>query len=334
MLKSIIKSIGLLSVASIFLLLLFYSREINIKSQPIINSSFILLNEDAKNTSHDNVIKPKSIKLIFGGDVMLAREIGKIILEKNDPLYFFKNIASTTRDVDFAIINLENPVSKLGTRAEPLTLIGLAFAGIALVSLANNHIWDYGRDAVLDTFNNLASSGINYVGAGRTYDEAHSGFVKEIKGVKFGFLSHTDLIPMSVTKINSSPAISYLNEKILIEDIKRIKEKSDIVIILIHWGDEYSTSHNKNQEKLAHIAIDAGANLVIGHHPHVTQGIEEYKNGLIAYSLGNLVFDQNFDEYTSKSFLLEVEFEGLSLSGFNKIPIYFEKDFLPVLGER
>lgn len=282
------------------------------------------------------------VTLLFVGDIMLARAIGSIAERKNDPLFYFRSTRELVRRADVAVANLESPLSTRGTkmgselsfRAQPKMSDGLSFAGFDVVSLANNHIWDYGPDALLDTLDILSQKQILYAGAGRNYARAHAPALYTVRGTQIAFLSYTDLLAESHTRESSLPAVAFADKGTVAADILGARRRADIVVVLLHWGEEYSTRHSKAQEELARAAIDAGAHLVIGHHPHVVQEVEEYNGGLIAYSLGNFIFDQNFSEETSRGLMLRVIMSGQEISLVEKIPITFSPRFEPILPER
>ena len=151
-----------------------------------------------------------------------------------------------------------------------------------------------------DTFYCLRESGIDYVGGGFNENETYSPKIKEINGTKIAFLAFTNLgSPYWEAKENRSGMALFSKEK-LENAIKDAKTKSDLIVVSFHFGDEYKTSPTLEQKTMAQFAIDSGADLVVGHHPHVVEPIEEYKGKYIAYSLGNFVFDQNFSEETMK----------------------------------
>jgi poly-gamma-glutamate synthesis protein (capsule biosynthesis protein) len=172
------------------------------------------------------------------------------------------------------------------------------YAGFDVLSIANNHILDYGADAVLDTLTLLGNNGIGVVGGGTNYIEAHQPFVKAIQNTKISFLGYTNLISPSLGLKTAKPNIAFLDIDQAIVDIKEARKVADLVVVSLHWGNEYETNHNSEQERVARALIDAGAHLIIGHHPHVIQEVKEYHGGYIAYSLGNFVFDQNFSQET------------------------------------
>src|SRR3989344_419725 len=286
---------------------------------------------------HSPALEPAT--LLFVGDIMLSREIGKIMTEKNDWTYPFLEIKNVLGKADLVIANLEGPISSRGTkvgsifsfRADPRAVVGLTFASMDVVSLANNHIWDYGREAFSETLEILEEANIDYIGGGKDYSEAHQAVVREVKGTKVAFLSYTDLIPKTVTEELSRPTVAFLDLEQIIPAIARAKELADLVVVTFHWGDEYETKHNQKQEEIAHAVIVAGADLVVGHHPHVAQEVEEYKGGYIAYSLGNFVFDQNFSVDTRSGLMLEVTLENIKIAKVVGQKVKFTSTYQPIL---
>jgi poly-gamma-glutamate synthesis protein (capsule biosynthesis protein) len=266
--------------------------------------------------------KEKPITLIFVGDIMLDRgvEWGIKKYGQGDWKFPFLKIADSLREANILFGNLEGPISDKGVkvgsiysfRADPESIEGLKFAGFDVLSLANNHIFDYGREAMEDTFLRLEKAGINYIGGGFNENEAYSPILKEVNGstgspqVRIAFLAYTNLGSPYWSAKGDKSGIAWLTEEKLKEGVKKAKENADLVIVSMHFGDEYKLSSNSEQKYFAHLAIDSGADLVIGHHPHVVQEIEKYKNGYIAYSLGNFVFDQSFSEETMKGLMLKV----------------------------
>jgi AmmeMemoRadiSam system protein B len=279
--------------------------------------------------------------LLFVGDLMLSRAVGTAMERRNDYNFPFSKMGTFLSDADITFGNLEGPISDRGTevgsiypfRNDPKVVGGLKNAGFDILSIANNHIWDYGRDAFVDTLNYLKNSGIDFVGGGENFDDAHRGIIKEINGTKIIFLGYTDLLPRSASAGQNSAGVSYLDMDQMIKDVGSAKNKADIVITSFHWGQEYQTKHNARQEQVAKAAIDAGASLVIGHHPHVMQEVEKYKNGYIAYSLGNFVFDQNFSEVTRSGLILKVSLKDKKMSRVDQFSVKFTSAFQPQLSD-
>ncbi|MDD5152688.1 MAG: CapA family protein [Candidatus Pacebacteria bacterium] len=279
--------------------------------------------------------------LLFGGDVMLSRGIGNLMLKNNDFTYPFQAIAPTLKNADLRIVNLESPISSVGKnigsiysfRANPRSVEGLSFAGIDVVSLANNHSGDYGPLALSETLELLSKARIGVAGAGIDETRAHTPLFYEINGLKIAFLGYTPLAPLWLTETGASPAVADLNETRAKEDISTARNQgADIVVVMIHSGEEYDTKQSSYQEIFARNLIDAGATIIIGHHPHVVQDVERYNGGVVAYSLGNFVFDQNFSEDTRNGLLLKVTVSKKEVLDIEKIPIRFSDTFQPYAG--
>lgn len=273
--------------------------------------------------------------MLLVGDIMLSRSVGDIMATKNDYLWPFEKIADFLKGADLTFANLETPVSNRGVkvgsiysfRSDPKVIAGLKYAGFDLVSIANNHAWDYGPKAFADTMDNLASAGISYIGGGHTEAEAHTGVIKKVGDTNVGFLGYTNLLPKSLSAMEDKAGLAILDEARMVQDIKLMKSRVSVVVVLFHWGEEYHLIHNALQERIAHEAIDAGADLIIGHHPHVVEDIEQYKGKYIAYSLGNFVFDQNFSAETMKGLAVRVWLKNNTIDRIEQIPIHISKQY-------
>jgi len=280
----------------------------------------------------------KETTLLFVGDIMLSREVGEQIKKRGDPRYPFLKTAEILNSADLTVGNLEGPISNRGEnqgspysfRADPKIIEGLKFAGFDILSLANNHILDWGRKALEDTILNLNESGIETVGAGKNYTEANRPLIKEVNGIKFTFLSYTNLNPGSEAT-DSAAGISNFDLEEAAAKIGLFKKLkiAGFIVVLFHWGDEYQIHSNSNQREMAHQLIDAGADLIIGHHPHVIQEIENYHGKWIAYSLGNFVFDQGFSEETMKGLMLKVMVRDKKIASITPLAIKINGSFQP-----
>lgn len=233
----------------------------------------------------------KKVVVNFAGDTVLACSFENFVKENYS--YPFANFACF-KDSDLSMLNLENPITarsikvpkKYNFRMRPDYIKILQDGGVDIVNLANNHTGDYGAQGIEDTLRYLDSAGIKHVGAGLDPADARKPVVIESKGIKIGFLGYYN-------NPNHIAGTNPFNEKILKEDICNLKRIADYVIVNFHWGEENAGYPKPYQITLAHLAVDSGADLVVGHHPHVLQGIEKYKNGIIAYSLGNFIFGGN-----------------------------------------
>lgn len=277
--------------------------------------------------------------LVFVGDIMLSREVGRKMEAAADWERPFQKIKNYLSAADLTFGNLEGPISDRGQnqgsaysfRADPRSLAGLRAAGFDALSLANNHIWDWGRAALEDTINILTAAGISPLGAGENRQAANAGKIWNIKGTKVGILAYTDLYPTTLSAEENSPGVSVWNRDQVLSDIRRLREKSDIVAVSWHSGTEYENQPDANQKEIYRWLIAAGADLVVGHHPHVVQPLEEYGGGWIAYSLGNFVFDQSFSEATMAGTALEVLVRGGKILGVKANSIRISEDFQPYL---
>lgn len=255
--------------------------------------------------------------LLFVGDIMLDRGVEAQIKTHQDWRWPFLNIADTLQEADIVFGNLESIISDKGKRvgsiysfrADPLAMEGLTYAGFDVLSIANNHSLDYGREALEDTLSRLGDAEIAYTGTGFSKSEAHSPAVLYINETEIGFLAYAGLGPSNWAAGENYSGIAWIDENtlsVLVEDILRAKSKTDIIIVSLHAGEEYTKDPSEFQRVFAKTAIDAGADLVIGHHPHVVQSIEQYKGKTIAYSLGNFIFDQDFSADTMQGLMLKV----------------------------
>jgi len=276
--------------------------------------------------------KPKSTRILFGGDVMLSRSVGRMAREHGDPAAPMRDVAPMFSAADIAFANLESPFSDRGRimdqgmvfKAEPDMISGLQLAGIDVVSTANNHARDCGGHGVEYTLDWLEQHGIAAAGTGRSEDAAHAGAIVERNGVRFGFLGYTyDQSNGNHTDIDDRVAV--LDFARMRQDVAAMLKRAHVAIVSMHAGLEYTPKPNPQQVSFARAAIDAGARIVVGHHPHVVQPWERYKGGVIFYSLGNLVFDQFQRAETQRGALGQVVFSGKSLARAEMIPVNIVK---------
>ena len=256
-----------------------------------------------------------AVTLIFAGDLMLADGPGQTIAAGGDPLAPF---ASTLAQTDYRIANLECPVagggqphaSKIVTfRADPRVVSAL-HGRFDAVSLANNHSGDYGHDAFVETMQHLANAGIAYFGGGRNLAEAHRPLWIEKHGLKIAVLGYNEFKPRAFEAGASWPGVAWSEDDLVIADIRAARAAgADLVIPFMHWGWEKETQPTERQKTLARVMIDEGAALVVGSHPHVTQGAEIHKGKPIVYSLGNFVFDGFDYPEAQRGWLLRVKLD-------------------------
>lgn len=280
--------------------------------------------KEVDSTNTNQLSNPnQSASLIFVGDIMLSRSVQKQIERNgNDYSFPFASSSEFLKSSDFTFGNLEGPISDQGKdqgsiysfRSNPRVVEGLISAGFDVVSLANNHIWDWGKEALKDTINILKNNKIMPVGAGINYQDANNEKMLVISNgslgekTRIGFLAFTNLYPKSLIATEDSPGISNFDIENIKNQILKIKEgkSADLVVVSVHWGEEYQQQSNMLQQSIAHQLIDAGADIIIGHHPHVIQEVEQYKGKWVFYSLGNFIFDQNFSKETMEGLVAKV----------------------------
>lgn len=280
-----------------------------------------------------------NVVLSFAGDIMLDRGV-KFSVKKNfggDYSQLFKNLELIEKS-DLAFANLEGPVSDKGKdlrnlysfRMDPSVLDIIKTAGFDVLSFANNHVGDWNREAFDDSMERMTVTGIDYTGAGKTKAQAEQPVIKTIKGITFGFLGFTDVGPDKLAATETTSGILLASDPNFTTIITNAKKQVDVLITSFHWGLEYQ-EHTERQTMLARQAIDAGSQLIIGHHPHVTQAVETYHGGLIAYSLGNFIFDQAFSPETMEGMLLQVTFDARdkSLKRYDKYQVKLSPQFQP-----
>jgi poly-gamma-glutamate capsule biosynthesis protein CapA/YwtB (metallophosphatase superfamily) len=268
-----------------------------------------------------------TVVLSFAGDCTFANHFEDYVGDRFG--YPFERFDLLSK-ADISMVNLENPITQRTQRVKkqfnfkmnPKYLGVLQSAGIDIVTVANNHIFDYGPEGLLDTIHLLDSVGIKHVGAGRNAEEARKGVLFDIKGFRIGFLGCFGAGAFAAT--SSQAGVAPRSEAMVTRDIQSLRQidKADYVVVSIHWGTEKALHTEEWQVNLAHSVVDAGADLVVGHHPHVLQGIERYKNAFIAYSLGNFLFGGN-SRSTYDTAVLKVEL-GRGTRMISIVPIHVE----------
>ncbi len=277
---------------------------------------------------------PDSIRITAVGDIMLGGT-SEPVLEAKGYDHAFRRMKPLLIDSDIVIGNLEGPLTDSETpfvdkeyvfKSPPDKVApALRNAGFTLMNLANNHIMDYGIEGVGDTINALRANNILTVGTGDNLRLARQGTIIHIKNKRVGFLSYSLTFPKEFWATDLSPGTAFGHEHEIREDINRMKKEADIVVVSFHWGQEKITELRDYQPLLAHAAIDEGANLILGHHPHVLQAIEQYRHGIILYSLGNFTFG-SYSTNAINSVVASINFrqgvfESLELTPINVLNI-------------
>ncbi|MDF2722181.1 MAG: poly-gamma-glutamate biosynthesis capsule formation protein [Paenibacillus sp.] len=257
---------------------------------------------------------PNRVQLTFVGDVIFSDNV-ETALKVNGYDYPYWYMRQYLEKADLTIANLETPLTDRGTpqekeyayRSSPNALPAFKDAGFDLVNLANNHILDYGAVGLLDTFTHLDKAGIRWFGAGHNTAEAFKPVIVEKKGIKIAFLGLSKVVPTQEWKAGPNrPGVADTYAlKAPLEAIRNAKKQADLVVVVAHWGVERQDMPEKYQKDYAREYIDAGADLIIGGHPHVLQGFESYKGKWIAYSLGNFIFTMNENPTTWETIVLQ-----------------------------
>ena len=266
----------------------------------------------------------KEVKLLAVGDIFLRTRDGR---------HPFDGVEKVFKTKDILFGNLETALSHQGEKTKKAVALSsfpenvryLKDVDFDVLNIANNHILDCGTEGFDETLATLEKNGLNFIGANN--DESTSNhLLLEKNGIKFGFLGYAT----GRFKVPSGICINKLEGKKILTDIKSIKDECDFIVISLHWGTENVFYPSPKQMDFAHNLIDNGATLILGHHPHVVQGIEEYKDGLIAYSLGNFQFSPLLSKSkTNSSIIFSIEVDRNGIKGYEIIPVEIDNDFVP-----
>ncbi|MHB8727484.1 MAG: CapA family protein [Sulfuricaulis sp.] len=263
------------------------------------------------------------------GDIMLGGT-AQPEMQKYGYDYPFDRTRGILRRAQIVFCNLEGPLTNDGQaevekkylfRSPPeMVAPALARAGFNVASLANNHTLDYGFQGLEDTRAALEKAGIQPVGAGRNLDQARAPVYIKTNGVTVAFLAYSLVFPEEFWAGPEKPGTAFGHERYVRADVAATRRHADIVVVSFHWGREGTTEPRDYQVLLAHAAIDSGASVVLGHHPHILQGVERYKGGVIAYSLGNFAFG-SYSKTATRSVIALFEFRQRRLHELRLVPI-------------
>lgn len=272
---------------------------------------------------------PATVRITAVGDIMMGGT-ARPELAKFGYDYAFDATRKLLNQSHVVFGNLEGPLTHRGKaeknkkyifRSPPATVArALANAGFDVVSLANNHSLDYGVIGLVDTIDALAAEGIRHVGAGSSLVDARTPTFVVVGDRTVAFLAYSLTFPENFWATKSRPGTAFGHQKHITADIKAARNVADIVLVSFHWGQEGITELREYQTRLGRAAIDAGAQAVIGHHPHILQGVERYKDGVILYSLGNFVFG-SYSERAKVSVIAHLYFDGSQLSQVRLLPL-------------
>lgn len=314
-----------------------------IKLSTDLSDKLPLIQEKLKQT----LKAPTPWSLTVAGDIIIGRTVYQQEAKFGDYTSSFTKVKDLLSGADYTIANAEwtaadgiaYPLQGMSFASPTKSLDGLTYAGIDAVSLANNHSMNGGVLAFEQMLTSLTSRSIGYFGAGKNSAQAHAPYIADIKGIKVAFLGYT-AIPGNFEAGPTTTGNAFIkiapwypfNEADIVQmeaDIKTAKTKADVVIPFFHWSEEYVHTPNEQMRQVAHRAVEAGATMVVASHPHWVQGIEWYKDTLIAYSLGNFVFDQEQTLKTKQGVVLLTEFAGNRLTKASFTPIQIENYYQP-----
>jgi poly-gamma-glutamate capsule biosynthesis protein CapA/YwtB (metallophosphatase superfamily) len=264
-----------------------------------------------------------TLRLLAAGDVSFGRLVGQMLL-RNPELALFASMDPLFRSTDVRFVNLEGPISDRGTETvsqhnnlvfngPPISARVLARAGIDIVSTANNHAWDYGEKGLLETLTWLEKEKVLHVGAGATLERAWEPVLFERSGFRLAFVAINDIWNQPhVPGHSARDRVAGMDQDKLVRIVRELRERKDVDIIAVsyHGGVEYQDEPLTRTRDVAIAAIDAGADVFLGHHPHVVQGLSFHRDRPIVYSLGNLLMRMtSAHPATQMGLAVKVEFE-------------------------
>ena len=277
----------------------------------------------------------KEVSLVFAGDTVLDDTAGKIIEQGGDP---FSDFADYFAGADIRITNLECVVSTRGQandkmytfKAHP-RVIPVLQKHFDAVTLANNHSGDFGTDAFAQMLSLLNHAGLAQVGGGMNLKQAHTPLVFTRNGWRIAVLSYNEFHPRSFEAGFDIPGVAWSEDQQVMEDIQtaRRMHRADLVIPVMHWGWENEKTANPRQRQLAKLMIDAGADAVIGGHPHVTQDVSVYKGKPIVYSVGNFVMKETDNAFQRKGWVLKMYLDKRGVTRFETLPVKIDMEGIP-----
>ena len=279
--------------------------------------------------------EPRTVSLVFAGDIVLDDAAGALMERGGDPFAAFTTVF---KNADIRLGNLECVVATKGSagdknftfRAHPRSLPVLQ-RHFDAVALANNHSGDFGREAFAEMLDLLKSQGLAQFGGGYNLAEAHSPLIIERKGLRIALLGYNEFMPRSFEADYNAPGSAWSEDERVVADIRaaRTVHKADLVIPVMHWGWENELVANARQRQLARTMIDAGADAVIGGHPHVTQDIEHYKGKPVVYSVGNFVMKQTDNARQRLGWVLRLQLDKAGVAGFDTVVAQIDMDGIP-----
>ena len=273
-------------------------------------------------------------RLLAGGDVLMTRTEPAGV----DP---YASLEPRLDSSDFSLVNVEMAISDRGSphwkefvfRAPPSAARRIADGGVSVANLANNHANDYGSDALVDTVNLLEAAGVATIGAGRNADDAYQYRLLTAESrVRVAFVGASMIVPSGFAASAATPGIASAHPPArarVLDTVRSAAAEADVVIVAVHWGIERDTCPSAEQRLLAQQLLDAGADAVIGHHPHVLQPVELSGGKLVAYSLGNFIWHAR-SGVLGETGVLQIDFDGDEIVGWEFHPHLLDENGVPV----
>ena len=300
----------------------------------------MLLLTGCGNRRGSSVASSGIVTLAAVGDILLDRGVNQQIQQRGIA-YPFAEVAPILGRADLRYGNLECPLSAHGIKvvkrfcfkAPPANVRSLGLGHISVASLANNHTMDCGRPGLVETMQTLRGAGIRWCGAGANASEAEAPTIFRVHGLRVAFVGFCEFVPEGSAVRTDRPTIAFSSDATIRRSVARARRQADVVVACFHWGVEYQSRPTPGQIEMAHSSVDAGADLVLGDHPHVLQGIERISRGgrraLIIYSLGNFVFDQGLsvergEGPVTDTAILEFSLNRSGVAGARVIPVMIE----------
>lgn len=275
--------------------------------------SWVILSDSVR-SNNDKIYSDNgmndNVSMLFVGDIMLGRNV------ENNPFEFVNKLISSADvsfgNLEYSVTDSNSPTDKkylkekktINLKSDCNTSKELKSVGFDVLSLANNHMMDFGEKGLKDTITCLDNLNIYYAGAGTNISNAKKLAIVKADNLKIGFLSYTSVSPKDAYAKSNRSGVLGIGDNIE-DNIRGAKNQTDFLVVYVHWGNEFEMSPDNIQEEMGRKMIDAGADIVIGSHPHVIQPFEKYKDKYIFYSLGNFVFDQEH-EITKSSMAIRV----------------------------
>lgn len=247
-----------------------------------------------------------------------------------DVSYLWKDSQYISGNVESALLDnpdeFEKSDKEIHLYAETKVANLLKNNGFTMANLSNNHLGDFGRSGVISTINAVKSAGLNYVGAGKNINDAATYDIQEVNGIKVATIGISDIVPKDFSANRTEAGILSTMYPSYNKLVYEASQKADLVVVNLHWGVEYGVNESETQEKIGKALIDAGADVIIGSHPHVLQPIQTYKDGIIFYSMGNFVFDQGWTR-TKDSMVLNYYINENGEGTFEVVPARVENGY-------